>query len=330
MAMDDPAAAMKRLDRNPYVFLIGCPRSGTTLLQRMLDSHPLLAVSNDTHFIPKMLDGFEPGSDPDLTPELIDRTCNYRRIRRMGLSDEAKRAAVSKANTFSELASEFFVQFGKARGKVLAGDKTPDYVKHIPLLHCSFPWAKFVHIIRDGRDTALSTLEWAKRGVGPSHFDLWQDEPVAVCALWWARFVEMGRRDGPRVCASQYKEVRLEDLVARPEAELQRIARFLEIPFAPAMLTYHEGKTRHEPQISSKKRWLPPTAGLRDWRTDMAPRDVELFEALAGDLLSDLGYDRTTKVISNEITKVAEQCRAWWQGEMARRAQKSAARRRRS
>jgi hypothetical protein len=62
----------------------------------------------------------------------------------------------------------------------------------------------------------------------------------------------------------------------------------------------------------------------------MAPRDVELFEALAGDLLSDLGYDRTTKVISTEITKVAEQCRAWWQGEMARRARKSAARRRRS
>ena len=69
-------------------------------------------------------------------------------------------------------------------GKPLAGEKTPDYARNLPLLHSLFPWAKFVHLIRDGRNVALSTLEWANEGKGPGRIGLWQEEPVAVCS-WW-------------------------------------------------------------------------------------------------------------------------------------------------
>jgi hypothetical protein len=82
------------------------------------------------------------------------------------------------------------------------------------------------------------------------------------------------------------------------------------------MLTYHEGKTRSKSGLSSKKAWLPPTPGLRDWRTQMAERDRELFQALAGDLLAELGYERSARRSSPEVATVADHCRRWWELEL--------------
>ena len=130
--------------------------------------------------------------------------------------------------------------------------------------------------------------------------------------MWWARFVDKGRRDGQLLGTCLYHEMHYEDLVAQSEQALRRISDFLELPYAPEMLMFHEGKTRHDPKLSSNRRWLPPTTGLRNWRADMAERDLELFEALTGDLLTALGYERGATVISDEIAEIAQRCRAWW------------------
>jgi hypothetical protein len=323
MLTETAMATSERLSPIPYVFVVGCPRSGTTLLQRMLDNHPELAVANDSHFIPRSISGAAVGRDPPLNPALFERVRNYRRFHKLGLSDDAVREAAAGAGTYREFVSALYAQFGKAQGKRLAGEKTPDYVRHLPVLHALFPWVRTVHIIRDGRDVALSVLQWATRERkgprGPAKLELWRDEPVAACALWWTWQVGAGRRDGSKLGPSHYQEVLYEDLVARPEEALRRIADFLELANAPEMLAYHAGKRRHRPGLSAKKAWLPPTPGLRDWCSAMAERDLELFEALAGDLLSELGYGRGAPTISPEIAVVAERCRTRWQGEMARR-----------
>jgi len=176
-----------------------------------------------------------------------------------------------------------------------------------------------IHIIRDGRNVALSTLEWSKEGKGPSKFALWRREPVAVCALWWQWQVSAGRRDGARLGAQRYHEVKYEDLIVRTEEKLRELAQFLDLPFAAEMQTYHEGKIRHQPGLSAKNAWLPPTQGLRDWRTQMRARDLELFEALAGRLLGDLRYERSADSICPEVADIAEKCQNWWDSEMARR-----------
>jgi len=97
---------------------------------------------------------------------------------------------------------------------------------------------------------------------------------------------EAGEASGPRL----YHEVRYEDLVACPDRELEQMCEFLGLPYAEAMLRFHEGKTRVKPGRSSKAQWLPPTAGLRDWREQLAPDDVERIEAAVGDLLVSLRY----------------------------------------
>lgn len=299
------------MGQNPFLFVVGCPRSGTTLLQRMLDNHPDLTVANDTHFIPKAIEGLE-GGDPPLTPELFKRVVEYRRFQRLGLPPAAVQEAAGRASTYREFVAALYSELGRMQGKPLAGEKTPDYVRCLPLLHTLFPWAKVVHIIRDGRDVALSTLEWAREDKGPGRLKLWREEPVAVCALWWRWLVTTGQADAKRLGAGVYREVRYEDLVARPEESLRGIAGFLGVPFAREMIEYHVGKFRDEPGLDAKKAWAPPTPGLRDWRAKMAAQDVALFEAIAGDLLGAMGYERRTDAVSPEIADVAQRCIDWW------------------
>lgn len=304
---------------NPCLFIVGCPRSGTTLLQRMLDHHPQLAVANDTHFIPQIVEDLGQGANPPVTPELLENLRSNRRFLRLKLPEPAVAEAAAQTRSYAQLVTALYSEFGARQGKPLAGEKTPDYVRRLPLLHALFPESRFLHIIRDGRDVALSTLEWAREDKGPGRFELWQEEPMAVCALWWRWLVSTGQRDGGSL-GGTYREVCYDELVARPEQTLRDIAGFLDLADAPEMLAYHQGKSRDNPRLSAKSAWLPPTPGLRDWRTQMAARDAELFEAIAGDLLGSLGYERRVPKISPEIAAVAERCRQWWAAERHRRS----------
>ncbi len=312
---------------NPYIFVVGCPRSGTTLLQRMLDAHPQLAVANDTHFIPRALrkagldlvSNESGGRGLTLTPALIDQVRSYHRFPRLGLDESTVDQVARRSRTYREFVSRLYLEFARLRGKPLGGEKTPDYVRHLGLLHGLFPWVRSVHLIRDGRDVALSALEWAREDKGPGRMALWREEPVAVCALWWRWQVMTGRRDAATLRAGAYLEARYEHLVARPEETLRSVTAFLQLPFAKEeMLGFNRGKVRHEKGLSAKKAWRSPTPGVRDWRTQLDPRSRELFEALAGDLLSELGYECQFDVISSPIVGVASQCRQWWDEEMTR------------
>lgn len=306
--------------RNPYVFVVGCPRSGTTLLQRMLDNHPELAVANDSHFIPLAVRDEPVGVDPVLTDELVERVRTYRRFYRLRLGDDQVSAAASRSTRYSEFVGELYSSFAHAHGKSLAGEKTPDYVKHPPRLHALFPGARSVHIIRDGRDVALSALEWAHDGKGPSKMALWDSEPVAVCALWWRWMVSTGSREGSSLGASVHHRVFYEELTTDPEPVLREVTRHLGLPESPEMAHFHVGRTRTNPRLSAKSAWLPATPGLRSWRDAMAPRDQSLFELLAGDLLAELGYELAAGRVSQEVASAGRRARDWWESRHRERA----------
>jgi hypothetical protein len=309
---------------NPYVFVVGCPRSGTTLLQRMLDAHPMLTVANDTHFIPKALKGCEVRAALPLSAELVERVRTYKRFPRLGVPPEAVDGA-ARATTYAEFVARLYDALAAQHGKPFAGEKTPDYCDELPLLHTLFPAARVVHIVRDGRDVALSVLEWAHEGKGPGRKALWQEQPIAVSALWWWAKVATGRRGGTGLGASTYREVRYEDLVADPESELRGLSEFLGLPYDPAMVGFAEGHDPpHPPQdgrVDAKKSWLPATSGLRDWRTGLSEQDEALFEALAGDLLGALGYEqRHRDGVPDEVEELARRCREWWEQDAATRS----------
>ncbi len=305
---------------NPCLFAVGVPRSGTTLLQRMLDHHGQLAVANDTHFIPRVLEktnrqnirNAELGQEIPLEPAHVEATIRYHRFRRLGLTDDDVVHAGRSANTYAQFVSLLYDRFAKSQGKAMSGEKTPDYVRRLPLLSSLFPNAKFLHIIRDGRDVALSLLNWAHATKGPGKIELWEQQPLAVCALWWEWLIRQGRTAAKQWPMESYLELNYETLIDKPVNAMCEVTAWLRIDFDPHMTEFHRGKAKRDAHLSAKSAWLSPQKGLRNWRRDMTDSQIELFEALAGDTLAELGYARQCTDISNPTERLARRCRAWW------------------
>jgi hypothetical protein len=302
---------------NPFVFIVGCQRSGTTVLQRVVNAHPRVAVMNQSGWIPDFFRD-RTGLTPEgfVTPLLVRRLLKQKQfrkgLRKAGLGREHLKGLLAGDGPVSYAAyvSHLFDLFGRVQGKDLVGDKTPRYVRSIPTLHELWPEACFVHLIRDGRDVGLSTISKRKRTTAQDGaFVTWGDHPVVTAALKWEWNVRLGREAGQTLGPALYYEMRYEDLVARPAEECARLCDFLGIAYDGAMLRFHEGRTRGKPGLDAKKAWRPITPGLRDWRTQMAADDVECFEAAAGPLLDELRYPRGTPVPAGATLRYAAQIR---------------------
>jgi hypothetical protein len=281
---------------NPFVFIVGCPRSGTTLLQRILDAHPDVAVCPETFWVPYFFKE-RIGVTPEglMTPQLIPRLLEYYKFHRMkvGRDELEQLLRPGEATSYAEFVGRIFDCYGDSRGKPLVGDKTPDYVRNLPTLHQLWPEAKCVHLIRDGREVCLSAINWKRKaGRFATLYSTWAEDAVGTAALWWEWHVRHGRQGGGAMAPGAYYELRYEELVHRPAEAVPGLCAFLGLPYDPAMLRFHEGRTQNEPGRDAKAAWLPITPGLRDWRTQMPPEQLERFEAAAGDLLDELGYAR--------------------------------------
>ena len=199
----------------PFVFVVGCGRSGTTVLRTVLDAHPALAVAHEARFVAPLglrraryerPDGF--AADRLMADLAADRAVRTNlEFAEADLRDAL--AARQPVADFPDAVRRVFALWAGRRGKARYGDKFPGYVLRMPLLAGLFPEARFVHIVRDGRDVALSSMAVADGGDAES-------DPVALALDWVAR-VTAGRDAGADARAGRYHEVRYEALVGEPE-----------------------------------------------------------------------------------------------------------------
>jgi hypothetical protein len=281
----------------PAPFVVGVGRSGTTLLRLMLDAHPQLAIPAETHFVPDLL---EREGECRLADELVDTIVAARTWDDFGLDADELRAKAAGARGAGEVLRVFYRLCAEREGKPRWGDKTPGYVKRMRTIGTALDEARFIHLIRDGRDVALSRR---KRGMGA-------DKPIGDVADLWKRRIDNARKQAKRL-RGRYMEVRYEDLVADPEHALRQICELIELEFDPAMLAHHErageriselgdlaadgerrGREAGERQSSHALASQPPSAVRTGvWRAEMDPVDRAEFEHVAGGLLAELGYD---------------------------------------
>jgi hypothetical protein len=272
-------------------------RSGTTLLRLMLDAHPELAIPPETHFLPRVIRACRRDPSPERVAWVIT---SHRRWGDFGL-DEAELLDRLRAIEPLEAGSAiraFYRLYADKRGKPRWGDKTPGYATRMRRIQRALPEARFIHLIRDGRDVVLSRQTKSRR-----------PPPVGLAAKRWKRRIIATRKRAQGV--SHYLELRYEDLVLDTEGTLRRVCEYIELPFDPAMLAYHE---HAEERLGEIDRELPPKRGrprlgarrrlaaherafeppapdrISAWRSEMSDRDRAAFEAEAGDLLTELGY----------------------------------------
>ena len=261
--------------------VLGVSRSGTTLLKAMLDAHSQLAIPSESYFLPQLWDRH--GERPERDAFVEDLT-RLERVREWSVEPEDVRARLPDQPTFAEAIQSIYALYAESRNKPRFGDKTPIYMQHLDVLERAFPDARYVHIVRDGRDAASSLLAMTRK----PRFNLSRPRRVGDFAVAWRREVRAAQMFGR---THPYHEVRYEDLVEQPESRLHDVCAFLGLEYEPAMLEYHR---REDPSLYADHPRLaePPVRDTRSWRRDMRPADVELFEAIAGDLLTELGYER--------------------------------------
>ncbi|CAA9479646.1 MAG: Sulfotransferase domain superfamily [uncultured Solirubrobacteraceae bacterium] len=283
---------------SPAPFVVGVPRSGTTLLRLMLDAHPALAVPPETHFVPRALSAAQ--AQPGGASTFWHIVVSSERFGDFGIDADELRRRIDALRPFeaAEGVRAFYRLYAERQGKPRWGDKTPSYLASMLIIAAALPEARVVHIIRDGRDVACSIVPL---GFGP--------DSVAEAAAWWSAGIARARAQAASLPG--YLEIRYEDLVTRTAETLHPVCDLVDLPFAPAMLEYHRNAGARMAEIerdlpardgsvlltASERAAMhaltrdPPRAAREGrWRRDMTPEDQRDFEAVAGPLLAELGY----------------------------------------
>jgi hypothetical protein len=297
------------------VVILGVSRSGTTLLKEMLDRHSQLAIPTESYFVPQLWDRH--GADVERDAFVAD-VARIPRIAEWGVHPEDVRQRLSERAPFADAVQAIYRVYAEALGKSRFGDKTPAYMQRLDLVERAFPGALYVHIVRDGRDACLSFLAMKRR----PRFNWARPRGVAAFAAQWRKEVANAQRFGATTAAGRYLELRYEDLVADPQARLRRVCDFLNLAFEPQMLDYHRDldpqRLLDHPMLAE-----PPKEARSRWREQMRPEDVRRFEAIAGDLLERLGYERemwissATRVVGAANRAAFEARAASWHAALA-------------
>jgi len=253
------------MDFDP-LFLGGECRSGTTLLRVMFDAHSAIACGPETHFL------------------VDDKLRRYHHHFRGKWWKRAKGYGYTTED-MDDLVRDFvrgwFETYMLRRGKRRWADKTPQTIQVLPYVWELFPTAKFVHLIRDGRDVTCSIL--------PQN---WGPNTVKDAARRWVECIEKGVAH--RGDTERYMEVRYEDLATEPEREVRRVLDFIGEEFEPQMLEYH--RQDHDMPAdteSSAAQVARPlyTTSIGRWKRDLGARDLKRLLKIAGPTLEFLGYE---------------------------------------
>jgi hypothetical protein len=293
--------------RVPAPFVVGIARSGTTLLRLMLDAHPQLTIPPETHFLPRLFNHFarwekEGVEGVELRERAMELITSHPRWGDIDIDPEGMRSRMTAHDPLSagDAARSFYAAYAAHVGKPRWGDKSPPYTWKAKRIQRELPEAHFIHLIRDGRDVALSLSEVS-----------WGPGDVQAAATKWVDELTRARQRARRLAPDTYIELRFEDLVADPEPLLRRIAAFVDLPWDAAMLDYHRGAeermsevirdfhpmgggtiTAEERQRQHELVSQPPSSSrVGRWRTEMSPEDRVAFEGVAGKLLAELGYE---------------------------------------
>lgn len=272
----------------PPVFIVGCPRSGTSYLY-----HLLLSAGGFAEFRTQMnvFDVLEPiYGNLGLLKNKTRMMSVWLRSKAFDCSglqaEEIKVKVLSECHSTSDFLRIIMEEVAREQGVDRWIDSTPTNIPHLLRIKKDFPDARIVHIIRDGRDVALSLVKrgWSR----PLPWD--RGKPLLAAGLYWEWIVRKGRQLGSML-QPNYLEVRYEDLVEQPTEVLRTLAVFLE--------HYLDYDCIQQVSIGSVKK--PLTAFKEElergeftpvgrWKNTFPPDQLAQFENLVGEYLQELGY----------------------------------------
>lgn len=272
------------------IFIVGAQRSGTTLLRYILSSHPRIYIPPESNFIPRYFGSHPKGIlSRGQAIKTVAGILDYRMFfKDWGTDRPDPEQLVDSLNTITPatILDAIYGQYAALHGSERWGDKSPIYSDYVDLLVEIYPKAQFIHIIRDGRDVALSMLNSYQ---SPRFFYV----DLYYAAKEWKQRVNNARRSGQRLAKGNYYELHYENLTANPIEEIEMICDYLEEELEPGMAEPHStaNSSHHSKGIHSGTRKPLNTESVGKWKSRMPEQDQRLFQSVAGDLLIELGYE---------------------------------------
>lgn len=264
--------------RNSPIFIVGCGRSGTTLLGSILNAHPNICIFHETFLLPFYYNFINNKSIHKHYPKWL----NILQQRSEFNAKFVDKLCCSMDDNIDNI-TNMFMAAAEKKGAKRWGEKAPRYIYNVPQILAMFPQAKIIHIIRDGRDVNNSMLK---------KFD--DAKNIYCAALKWRIAVKEGNRLKEILSAENYYEIKYEDLLSSLEVEVRKLLQFLDEDFSAQCLEHHKNfsyelSDPHAQHFSNVKRQLIKN-NFNKWKEELSVSQIKTIEKMNGQLLDRLGY----------------------------------------
>lgn len=279
-----PVLTIRHRRRDP-VFVVGHGRSGTSILATLIRKHLQVAFGTESQFFIRYhrqlarYGDLARGPKRRLLVEDLSRERFFQRSKKYGVRLDVDRAVrEAKPHTYAGVLAAIMRQNAECQQMERWGDKTPEYTAHLPLLHGLFPEAQYIHIVRDGRDVALSGYRM--------HFGA---KNAYAAARQWSHVLSQVQAFALTMPNDAFMELRYEDLLTNPVETFARIIAFLDIEDPDGQVSATVGQSAaHDLRAGN----------FGKWKRDLSRREQDMFVAIAGSHLARYGYETAAPVRS--------------------------------
>ena len=284
------------------IFIIGNPRSGTSMFRLMLTTHKDIVIAPESGFLiwwKEKYQNWDESCNITRLDEFIVDLFSSRRFEYWELDENELTAFIASKNpiSYSELMSLVYMSYAKKLGKTNAiwGDKNNYYLNHILEIYELYPHAKFIHIIRDGRDVATSYLK-LKEIKNKVHLAPDLPHEIAQIAKTWSENIAAINKGFECIPENNKYSIRYEDIVNDAEGSLKMLCDFLSLQFDPNMLNFNEYNKKHQLVPSDYMSWKSETFkklnknAIGKWKDKLTDEDVELFVSITNKHLVNYKY----------------------------------------
>ena len=279
------------------VYIVGNPRSGTSLLRIMLHNHSQLCIPPESHFFLWLEDRYKNWDLSLLDSYLID-LYNSTKFETWQIVKENLKLFIieENPNSYAQLNSLVYFFFNKDKSKNISywGDKNKLWKEKLPNVRRYYPNAYYIHLIRDGRDVACSFKDLGAKKMTSKYAPKLPTE-INEIAKKWAQNISFITEFQKTVLPSNTITIRYEDLLQRPDIELTRVCGLLRINFEPAMLSYYQqDKANIEPsefyEWKEKLTSPPDLDNIGKYKTQLTEAEIDIFNKIAQKELSTYNY----------------------------------------
>jgi len=287
--------------KNRPIFIVGCERSGTTMLRLILSSHKNIAIPPQTKFFKKLYkrrlffgDLSKQKNRHKLIKWFYDNHDHKTKIIDLGIDSTDVQGSLNNSGyTLGSFLSAIPKLYSKKLNKIRWGDKHPYYIKYLPQLYKLFPDAQVIHLIRDGRDAvaSLKRMPW------------WKQNSI-FAMLNWQEAIQKGKLAVAKYKSDQFMEIRYEELIDDPVDSVKSICGFLNEEYSDDLLKFQ--KLSNEAVPDYKMKWHSATKNeinansIGKWSKELETWEIALFNKKFKKELDLNGYD-----IPNDVQSIS-------------------------